>query len=132
MLPAPRALTTRQRGERAWRALKASSRHLAVAGGAVLALLVAAIAMRTVTVLVTGADGRFRGHCGLGYYILGAPQPAVQSACRHAYTGHAVTFFVFVLVAAGLLAYVVVDLVRQVDRAAAANNTVNETARTAA
>jgi hypothetical protein len=56
----------------------------------------------------------------------------VQSACRHAYTGHAVTFFLFVLLAAGLLAYVVVDLVRQVDRAAAANNSVTETVRTAA
>ena len=132
ILPRPRGLTTRQRAERAWRALKGSSRHLAMAGGGLVALVVAAISLSTVTVLVTGADGRFRGHCGLGYYLFGARQTAVESACRHAYTGHAVTFFLFVLVAAGLLAYAVVDLVRQVDRAAAANKIPSESVRTAA
>jgi len=132
MIPVAPRLTTRQRTERAWQRLQKSRLHLGMVAGAAVALVIALLSLPTVTVRVAGADGPLKGHCGIGYYVFGAPQKVVDTACRAAYARHATTFFVFLVIAAAFLSHVAVDLLRQVDRAAAADNTVTDTVRTAA
>jgi hypothetical protein len=60
----------------------------------VVAGVVALVALRTVSVVTSDARGPLVAHCGISYFVVGSGDPAVQSACRAAYRGHATVFFI--------------------------------------
>jgi len=113
MIRRPARPTPRQRAERSWRRLRSSPLNLGLGAGAILAVLIALGALRTVAVQTADATSPLSAHCGIGYYVFGVSNKAVDAACHHAYSGHALAFFTMLLVAAGLIAFLVVNIRRQ-------------------
>ena len=59
----------------------------------VVAAVVAAASLRSVSVATVDAHGPLVAHCGITYYVFGTGDAPVQRACRAAYGGHAAVFF---------------------------------------
>jgi hypothetical protein len=72
----------------------------------VVVVVIAVASLRTVSVATVDAQGPLVAHCGIAYYLFGSANPPVQHACRAAYGGHALVFFltmgVLILSVAGL------------------------------
>jgi hypothetical protein len=85
---------------RAGRLLQWARRQWATPASAALLTLnvvmgiVALASTQRVSVPMTDSVGPLVAHCGLRYYVFGTDNPAVQTACRHAYGSHALLFFV--------------------------------------
>ena len=98
--------TVEERVSQLWAAIARSpvGASLTVFVGGLLVALIASL--MPVTAHTSDARGALEAKCGLGYYVLGSGNRAVDSACRAAYGSHAVTAGVIALaliVAIGLL-----------------------------
>ena len=108
--------TVEERVSELWAAIARSpvGASLAVFAGGLLVALV--LSLMTVTAQASDARGTLEAKCGLGYYVFGSGNRAVDSACRSAYGGHAVTTVVIavaLITAIGLLLRVSASDLRQ-------------------
>ena len=92
---------------RRWRELTNSPARAALAVFELAALVAVIAAAAPVSTVTADAAGPLRASCGLQYFVFGTSNPAVQTACRHAYAPRAVVFIVMlaVLVCGALVLY---------------------------
>ena len=85
-----------------WRRLtRTPSRAALLTLNAVL-LVVAVASLLPVRVHGDSSQGAFSAECGMTFYLAGHEDSAVEQACRHAYGGHALTFFASAVVLVGV------------------------------
>ena len=104
--------TLDERLAKLWREVTRTPGRAALATLDLCALTAFLISLRTIPITTSDATGPLRARCGLGFYVAGAPNRAVDSACRYAYASRVPVLVVLALLVIGVTALLVRSIVR--------------------
>ena len=104
--------TLDERLAKAWREVTRTPGRAALATLDLCAIAAFAASLRTIPVTTADAGGPLRARCGVTFYLAGASNHAVDTACRYAFASRVPQLLVLALVTVGATALLVRSIVR--------------------
>jgi hypothetical protein len=104
--------TLDERLVKAWREVTRTPGRAALATLDVCAIAAFAASLRAIPVTTADAEGSLRARCGITFYVAGASNHAVDTACRYAFASRLPQLLVLALVAVGATALLVGSVAR--------------------
>jgi hypothetical protein len=104
--------TLDERLAKAWREITRTPGRAALATIDVCAIAALAMSFRTIPVTTADAGGPLRAHCGVAFYVAGAPNHAVDAACRYAFASRVPALLLSGLVVVAVTALLVRSIAR--------------------